>query len=429
MLLGLILAVIVPQLESSLGEILPYQLQTTATAGRATLTALCGAMFTITGVVFSTTIVALSITSAQLGPRLLRNFLGQMITQVTLGICLATSVYCLILLRQIDEFDGTVFVPTISLLIASALGVITLAVIVYYMHRVAHSMQAQNVASDVADDLDLAIRRLFPEQIGKPSEEADPKIFSNATWDQAIENFPSNVLSKVYATSDGYLQAIDDDTLINCATQQDLKIRIRVQPGDFLREEQLLLETLPSDPDSTEPIDEEIDQKLAKSFLVGNLRTTQQDVECAVNELVEIGLRALSPGVNDPFTAMTCIDRLSGALKRLAKRQMPDEIRCDAEGTPRIYAKNHTFGSIIDAAFNQLRQNSKTNVAVTLRLLEAINAIGENTVRAADRTSLLRQAEMIIESARNAEFAKYDQDAIEERYESLTLNLDANQKE
>lgn len=414
---GLLLAIATPELDRRVENYLPSDLTITAVTARATLTALSGAMFTVAGIVFSTTVVALSITSSQLGPRLLRNFLQKLVTQITLGCCLATSVYCLVLLRKVDEFDGNIFVPQISLLLASILGVATLIVIVFYIRSVAHSMQAQNVVSDVADDLDDAIRRLFPERIGEdPGHAKDHdshgpiELASSADWQTNWEAFDDLDRQSVFAEHDGYLQAIDDHALMEAAVQADCQLRVLTCPGDYAREGQPLVEAAPGD-----SLDEAACSRMRAAFMVGNMRTPQQDVECAVNDLVEVAVRALSPGINDPFTAIACIDRLSSVLRRLAERKMPSGVRCDDNGKPRVVAKPRTFDSIVDAAFDQIRQNGAGCVAVTIRLLEAIEAIGGNLRRESDKKSLLRQVEMIMESASKQSITESDLGDLEER--------------
>ncbi len=392
----------------------PSALQTTGKTARATLTALCGAMFTVTGLVFSTTTVALSITANQLGPRLLRNFLRQLVTQVTLGICLASSVYCLVLLRRIDKLDGSLFVPHGSLMLASALGLLTLMMVIYFTHRVVHSMQAQNVVSDVADDLDEAVKRLFPDRIGTRPEASD----GQDDWKPVWRSFEEREYDSVASLSDGYLQALDDDNLMRIACEKDLTVRVRTRPGDYVREGENLLDVMPAG-----RLGENDSGQLQRLFLMGNTRTTQQDVECAVNDLVEIALRALSPGVNDPFTAMACIDRLSGALRRLAIRRPPSGRRVDEDGNLRLVARPRTFASVVDAAFNQLRQHSRGDVAVTVRLLDALTAIVREADRASDRTALREQAEMVVEAAHEEALLQRDLEDIEAQYDSFTTAL------
>lgn len=396
-----------PMADQHLGGRTPAALHTTPETARSTLSALCSAMFTVTGVVFSTTIVALSITSAQLGPRLLRNFLRQKTPQLALACCLASSVYCLLLLRSVDQVDDSIFVPHLSVTLAGILGVATLIVIVFYIHTVAHSMQAQNVVSDVADDLDDAIQRLFPKSLhaegGSDDHDADgdePQQSSAASqgaepWLAAWESLDDLDKQTVLSHGDGYVQAIDEPGLSAAAARGDGVIRILARPGDYVREGEPLAEICRRDGFD----DDDDHSQLASSFILGNSRTTQQDVECAINELAEIALRALSPGVNDPFTAVACIDRLSGTLRRLACREMPSGLVRDDEGNVRIVVRPRRFERILAAAFNQIRQSATGNVAVQIRLLDALKAIGVAADRRADRVAVLRQAEIIQRAA------------------------------
>ncbi|MCA9233974.1 MAG: DUF2254 domain-containing protein [Planctomycetales bacterium] len=427
LLAGLCLAIFMPVVDQHIGDRLPAVLRTTAPTARATISALCGAMFTVTGVVFSTTIVALSITSAQLGPRLLRNFLRQMTPQITLAICMATSVYCLVLLRRVDEIDGKVFVPHLSVALASVLGVATLLMIVIFIHRVSHSIQAQNVVSDVADDLDSAISRLFPERIGEPPDPAADKDSApvGTSWETLWQRFDDEESSVVRADRDGYIQAVDDSGLLALAEKQDALVRLNARPGDYVREGQPLLYLLPRRADE----DDLPDAEICRMFILGNTRTTQQDVECAVNELVEVALRALSPGINDSFTAIACIDRLSGTMRRLARRRMPAGGRCNEDRKPRLVAKPREFSRVVDAAFNQIRQNAAGNVAVSIRLLDAIEAIGAETQREEDRQALLRQADMIGNASTSAPIAEDDRRDLLQRHERLVRALERRQDE
>lgn len=424
---GLILALVGPQLDAWLQQqsgYMPSSLRITDTTARATLAALSGAMFTVTGVVFSTTTVALSITSNQLGPRLLRNFLGQSITQITLGVCLASSVYSLILMRSIDKLDGSVFVPHGSLLLAIALGLLTLITVVYFTHRVVHSMQAQNVVSDVADDLDKAVEELFPERIGRRAEGSEENAEGRVAWGDVWGRFDDEETTVVDSPGDGYLQAIDDEGLMRIACEEGLVFRVLARPGDYVRQGEPLLEMLPH-----QPADEEVVCRVQRLFMRGNLRTTQQDVECAVNELVEVAIRALSPGINDPFTAIACIDRLSGTLRRLARRRSPAGLRADEDGKNRVVVRPRTFANVVDAAFNQLRQHATGDVAVTVRLLDAMTSIAAATERDSDRSALREQADMVIDAARQQGYQSRDLEDIEQQHAAFTSAIESAQSD
>ncbi|MEQ8847641.1 DUF2254 domain-containing protein [Botrimarina sp.] len=424
LLAGILLSVVASELDREFDDYMPERLRTSAATGRATLGALAGAMITVTGVVFSTTTVALSITSTQLGPRLLRNFLEQQVTQVTLGVCLGTSAYCLILLRRVDRFEDEMLVPHGAILLASVLGVVTLMMIVYFIHRVTHSLQANNVASDVADDLDAAVQRLFPTAPGESGSDAAAAADAPAEggWREAWIQFDEDDVQLVRAIEEGYVQAIDESALFAAARGADVALRVRSRPGDFLRKDDPLVDARPAG-----RLEGAALQRVQKAFLVGNLRTPQQDVECAVNELVEIAVRALSPGVNDPFTAIVCVDRLSGALCRLALRRPPSGLRTDDSGRLRLVARPRCFADALNAAMDPLRQHARGNLAVTARVMHALRAIATRCRRRSDRLLVKRQADRILSAADKSGLAEEDVREIEAIHADVVRALAVDQ--
>lgn len=390
---GVTLAFLLPELDRAIEWRLPGRFRVSGETARTTISTLAGAMVTVTGIVFSTTTVAISITAAQHGPRLLRNFFAKSVTQATLGVCLSVSVFCLLLLRTIDDREGEVFIPQISVHAAYLFVLAALIAIIFFTHQVASLMQTQNVASDVADELESAVCRLYPDPLEADAEEGG----DSPAWRECWEGFDEESSQGAPSARDGYVQAIDVDALVKIATRRDVLLRIDARPGDYIREGDRLVSASPG-----ERLEEDDLKRIRGDFMVGNLRTPQQDVECAVVELVEIAVRALSPGVNDPFTAMTCIDRLSGALRRLANRKPAKSLWRDENGAPRLVVKPRAFADVVDAAFNQIRQHSRTDVAVTVRLLQAIEAIAAAPCEAESLAALRRQAEMTLAGARTA---------------------------
>jgi uncharacterized membrane protein len=415
---GVALAILLPEVDRAIEWRLPGRFRVSGETARTTISTLAGAMVTVTGIVFSTTTVAISITAAQHGPRLLRNFFAKSVTQATLGICLSVSVFCLLLLRTIDDREGEIFIPQISVHAAYLFVLAALIAIIFFTHQVASLMQTQNVASDVADELDNAVCRLYPDPLDDDAEEGG----DSPAWRECWEGFDEESSQGAPSARDGYVQAIDVDSLVKIATRRDVLLRIDARPGDYVRDGDRLVSATPAD-----RLDEDDTKRIRSGFMIGNLRTPQQDVECAVLELVEIAVRALSPGVNDPFTAITCVDRLSGALRRLAGRKPAQSLWRDDDGTPRLVVKPRAFADVVAAAFNQIRQHSRTDVAVTVRLLQAIAAIAPAPRDAPSITALRRQAEMILAGARNAGHTDGDTKDIEDFYELAIAALERNE--
>ncbi|MEP7329798.1 MAG: DUF2254 family protein, partial [Betaproteobacteria bacterium] len=164
-------------------------------------------------------------------------------------------------------------------------------------------------------------------------------------------------------------------------------------------------------------VNESLEAAVNAVFILGHQRTATQDIEFAIHQLVEIAVRALSPGINDPFTAITCVDRLGSAVRRLAQRKMPSSVQhFDEQGQLRVIAPAITFPAIVDAAFNQIRQNARSSAAVSVRLLETIAVIAEVVHRPEDRAALLRHADMILRGAREALPEHWDRQEVEARY-------------
>jgi uncharacterized membrane protein len=222
----------------------------------------------------------------------------------------------------------------------------------------------------------------------------------------------------VTAAGTGYIRAIDSNGLMRVASERDLVVSLGRRPGHFVTSDMELARVWPAD-----RVDEAIAQRVARSALLGDRRTLEQDVEFAVNQLVEVALRALSPGVNDPFTALTCVDRLGAALARLAGRAMPSRYRYDEAETLRVVTGDVSFAGVVDAACDQIRQAARTNVAVTVRLLETIGVVLSSVRRDGDAAALLRQAGMIWRAAEAVVTEPGDRAAIEERYRKIEKML------
>ncbi len=381
---------------------------------REILSTIAGSMITVAGVVFSITVVVLTLASSQFGPRLLRNFMRDTGNQVVLGTFISTFTYCLLVLRTIrSDGTGEEFVPHISVTIGIVLALASLAVLIYFIHHVSISIQAPIIIARVADELDRGIERMFPEKLGedvKEDTEPDRRDLPPETQGHPVSSDAS-----------GYLQAIDTDGLMELAEAKDLLIRLEYRPGQFIVTGNNLLLIW-----SKQPVDESLVGKVNGLFFLGPERTEEQDVEFSVHQLVEVGVRALSPGINDPFTAMTCVDRLGEALSRLAERELPSKYRYDEGHKLRVIAKGTTFADVADAALNQMRQYGRSSASVTLRLLESLAVVAQHVRRDEDGAAVLRHAGMIERGSREALTEPHDRDAVEERYGKVLEALREN---
>lgn len=365
-----------------------------------------GSMIAIAGTVFSMTLVALSLASSQLGPRLLRNFMRDTANQVVLGTFVATFVYCLLVLRTIRRADEVAFVPHLSVSIGVLLAMVSIGVLIYFIHHVSVSIQADEVIAHVGRELEDGIDRLFPGHLGQPGSQ-----HSDSSGPAELPAAFAREARPVGAAEDGYLQLIDGGALMALASREDLLLQLERRPGHYLVKGQTMVMVWPAD-----RVTDALVEQLNDAFVFGNQRTATQDVEFSLRQLVEIAVRALSPGINDPFTAIACVDRLGSALCRLARREAPSPLRYDDEGRLRLVAPGSSFAGIVDAAFNQIRQSARSNPAVAIRMLDVMAQIAGHLQHKADAACLQRHAEMIVRGAREAVPEAEDRLAVELRF-------------
>lgn len=377
------------------------------------LETIAGSMMTIAGVVFSMTLVALTLASSQFGPRLLRNFMSDKANQLVLGTFIATFLYCLLALRTIRHAEESAFVPNLSITLGVLFALVSIGVLIYFIHHVSVSIQANEIVARVGAELIEGIERLFPEQIGLGNSGSGIEVGGAgipASFDEKAR--------PVKAAGDGYVQFIDADTLMHIATQENLLFRVAKRPGQYVTAGISLALVWPGD-----RVNADLSKKVNEAVILGKQRTPVQDVEFAVSQLVEIAVRALSPGVNDPFTAISCVDRLGSGLFRLAGRAIPSPYRRDKQNQLRVIAPPVTFPVVLDAAFDQIRQNARTNVSVTIRLMETIAVIASSAHRPEDRAALLRQAKLIVRGAREGLPEVEDLLAVEDRMQEASRAL------
>lgn len=217
---------------------------------------------------------------------------------------------------------------------------------------------------------------------------------------------------------DGYLQLIDADALMALASEEDLLLRLERRPGHYLVKGRAMVMVWPGD-----RVTETLMGKMNAAFVLGSQRTAAQDIEFSFHQLVEIAVRALSPGINDPFTAIACVDRLGSALSRLARRDTPSPLRFDDQGRLRLVAPGTSFAGIVDTAFNQIRQSTRSNPAVAIRMLDAIAQIAGHVQSAQDVACLQRHAGMLVAGAREAVPEADDLAAVEAHFAAATEAL------
>ncbi len=392
-----------------------------ADGAQSLLGTVAGSMISVAATAFSITIVALQLAASNFGPRLLRNFMQDTGNQVVLGTFIATFIYCLLVLRTIHgEGDGyEEFVPQLSVTIGTLLAIISIGVLIYFIHHASTIIQASYVIQNVSEDLHSAIERLFPEKIGCGESEDSLGV------EEIPMSFEEEALP-IRVNGTGYLQAIDHEELIDIACKHNLLVRLETRPGKFLVQGGDLVLVFPG-----EKVNKKLTTQINDAFILGKERTEQQDVEFPIDQLVEIALRAISPGINDPFTAIRCIDRISAGLCHLVQRNLPSPYRYDNNKILRIIAEGVDFQGLVDRAFNQIRQYGKSDAGVTIRLLEAIATIASYTNNSKYQASLRHHADMILQDSREGLSQEQDRKDVEESYYQVIKNLnnDDNNKD
>jgi uncharacterized membrane protein len=376
-------------------------------SARSILSTISGAMIGVAGTVFSVTLVVLTLASSQFGPRLIKNFMYVRINQIVLGSYISTFLYCLLILNAIKDNGEYFFIPSISIFVAILITILNIVLLIVFIHKVAISIQADKVISDISSSISKQVKSIFPEDMGDETENED-KI------DIAIETseFP-NVIS-LNSPRDGYLQYLDTDSLLEIVVDQNLMLELYHRPGSFLVEG-TELGILYSKVD----LDEDSLNDLLDQFVIGKTKTAQQDLEFSIHQMVEIAARALSPGINDPFTAISCIDNLTASMCYLARAKFPSKYRFDKDGKLRIMADVLEFEGVLDAAFNQIRQFSVGNAAVIIKLMESLITILSFTKNEVDKKAVIKHAEMVLTVGKTTIKEKNDIEDLIERAEKI----------
>jgi uncharacterized membrane protein len=386
----------------------PWVISGTADAARQILTAIAAAVITVVGVVFSIILVTLTLASTQFGPRMLRNFIRDRGTQLTLGTFVATFVYAVLVLVSIGPGPHGDFVPHIGVTVTLALMVADMVVLIYFIHHTATAIQLPQVMASIAKDLSEAIDSQGGTE--PPARPAAPDSGPSSAELLAQMEADGGV---VRATASGYVQFIRLGSLVRFAEQADAVISLGHRPGHFIVEGHPIATVWPPEAAAV------VGEVLGDAHITGPYRTLAQDVSFGIDQLVEIAIRALSPAVNDTFTAITCIDWLGDNLCKIVSRWHPTRVHRDAQGRVRVIAKLPTCDRLVQRSFEKIRQASMGMPAVMIRQLEAISKIMAETASAGQRRVLLEQAAMIQRASERTVSEEADRADVRRRYEAV----------
>ncbi|HSC87841.1 MAG TPA: DUF2254 domain-containing protein [Polyangiaceae bacterium] len=360
-----------------------------AEGARGMLSAIATSMATVAGVVFSITVVALSLAASQYSPRVLRNFMSDRATQAVLGAFVSIFTYCLVVLRTVRGPDEGAFVPSLAVLGGMAMAFVGVFLLIFFVHHVASTIQVSSILERIAGETLSAITRLFPDTLGAPAVEPalEPAVDSRAHAEE---------IAVVVAPSTGYLVSVDGEALLGCAERRSIVVELVPAVGDFIVAALPLVRVKPA-----ARLDDATRNALRACFVIDRQRTVAQDVPFGFQQIVDIGMKALSPGVNDPTTAVACIDHLGALLVAMADRRVPAASRATG-GVLRVVARGPDFDSMLSLAFDAIGEHAADHVEVHERLVATIGRIAGATVDGARRTALARQLEIVVACAARA---------------------------
>ena len=379
-----------------------------ADGARGMLTAIAGSMITVAGVAFSITIVTLSLASTQYTPRILRNFMRDRANQAVLGVFVGIFTYCLLVLRTIRGNNGgpDAFVPLLSVFVAVLLALLSIGFLIFFVHHIAESIQASYILEAITRETVTSMETLFPDEIGQEEEEPESANLAEKTW------------HIVPAEKFGYLQSVNSDALLRSAREHDTILRLEHRIGDFVGQGAPLVS-------ADRLLDSESAAALRRFFVIANFRTTEQDAGFGIRQIVDIALKALSPGINDTSTAAACLDHLSVILSLLAQRRIPSSLR-EQGGDLRLIAPAPSFADYVGKAFDEIRLSARGNVTILLQMLWAIRRVAAVTDNSERRSTLLEHARLIAESANHSVRAAYDRERINRELLSVREALRAS---
>jgi len=387
---------------------LGFFLSNKADGARTILATIAGSMMGVAATTFSITMVAVTSASGQYGPRLIGNFMRDRGNQITLGTFTSTFIYCLLILRvaRTGDVSGTEnavteFVPNISLLTAMGLTLLSVGVLIFFIHHVPETLNVGNITARVG-------RRLRKDVEAGYSEESRQENTDN---DVDIRHYKPEDAIDVRAKAEGYIQTINKEALLRAATSHDAVVKIEYRAGDFATRGDVLLRIWPR-----ETWEGDIEQ-YRNTYAMGQDRTAHQNILFLADELVEILARALSPGVNDPFTAINCINWFHSALKAFLRGTMPSRYRLDEDGTLRVISDPIDFERFCNNICDQSRAYIVTDRNTTIKMITILTELTAGAEDAGAREILKLHLQKLKDAYLQGERSSPDRLDVESRFD------------
>lgn len=351
---------------------------------------LLSSMITLTVLVISITMVVLSLSASQLGPRLIRIFMSDRRTKMYMGLFFGSVAVCFVLTGLLHEVTSEAELPSLTVSVVFLICFANLFILLSYVQHVVQLSVADEIISKVHAELITSIRRLNSiaeeeDKENEPDQGSWPKDFDAKT-------------QSVFYDQTGYIQACDYDRLKRLAHDNALRIEICFKPGDYVIQGEELVRIYPKNKSTPE-----IEKAAIDAIVFGAKRTGTQDVQYSVRHLVEIGLRALSPGINDNYTAITVLNKLAAALSELFKRTMPNRVYCDDKGKVLVKGPSFDQSDIIHEAFSKIRKAGEAKPDILSHLINVLKTLKKLSRSKTEKAALDKELSYI-EDHINANF-------------------------
>lgn len=358
------------------------------TGARTLLGVVAGSTIGVAGTLFSITIAALTLASNQMGPRLLRNFMRDRGNQLTLGVMLGAFAYSLVVLRSVRGGGDDTFVPSVGVTVGLILAAGCIGLLIYFIHHVATRINVDTVMDLVHGDIRKDIRRLTQES--KPEDAPE-----QPDWGAGTE---------MRMQGSGYLQQVDAAALANWAAENGTAIKLLVRPGGFVLPGAVIAQISP-------PVDG-AEEVIRRSTALSSQAGSANDLSFSMLQLVEVAVRALSPGINDPRTAISALDRLGASLAELAPRNLRNGVVL-RDGELRLLICDLTYDQLVDSMFAMIRRAAGGTPSVLLHLLHVLGEVARIERRPDRLQSLRRLAAEALEESRTTLRNEFDLQAVE----------------
>ncbi len=360
MLAGLVAAIMVPVLDRELGIDIPALSFDAQDSARSVLATIATATVSVAGLSFSVTVVAFTLASQQLSPRVLRSFRGDRLSQATLAALLGTFVYCLVLLVRLGVSAESAEPPNLSMTLAVIASIGSFMLFALFVAHIVQMLQPSSVVAAIHEDAQGVLsRRSFEEPPGAAAA-------ARAACERLADPVPVRCRRPGYVTfvvAGSVLAAAEE---AGALVEQVARVGTWVLPGETIARLRL-------PPDAGQSTEDDLTAVVRESFRLGRQRTMVEDVGFPIRQLADIALKALSPGINDPTTAQNAMEQLTTILVEFARRDRQPEILCDDGGEPRFILDLPDVGDLTREGFDQVRLGCGSHPGLAVRLMALLD--------------------------------------------------------